>query len=206
MGPEAAINAVFYNQIQAIEDPAERERVRRPRSATEYAADIDILHLASELVVDAVIEPDDLRAELIRRFALAEGKDRRFSRAAQPDHARLARAHLAAAPLPFRDAPERQIAAARGGGVLARASWPCSLCAYAIGAGRAPGRDRASRADALRPPSVRSAVASCALGRSAAADGHARRAVRLGMGAGPAPGGARGGGAGGGRQPGRPRC
>ena len=29
MGPEAAINAVFYNQIQAIEDPAERARVRR---------------------------------------------------------------------------------------------------------------------------------------------------------------------------------
>ena len=28
MGPEAAINAVFYNQIQAIEDEAERERVR----------------------------------------------------------------------------------------------------------------------------------------------------------------------------------
>ena len=26
MGPEAAINAVFYNQIQAIEDPDERER------------------------------------------------------------------------------------------------------------------------------------------------------------------------------------
>ena len=29
MGPEAAINAVFFNQIQEIEDPAERERVRR---------------------------------------------------------------------------------------------------------------------------------------------------------------------------------
>ena len=50
----------------------------------EYAADIDILHLASELVVDAVIEPDELRAELIRRFALAEGKDRRFSERHNP--------------------------------------------------------------------------------------------------------------------------
>jgi acetyl-CoA carboxylase carboxyltransferase component len=78
MGPEAAINAVFYNQIQEIEDPARREEfVHRKRQ--EYAADIDILHLASELVVDAVIEPDELRAELIRRFALAEGKDRGFS-------------------------------------------------------------------------------------------------------------------------------
>ena len=29
MGPQAAINAVFYNQIQAIEDEAEREALRR---------------------------------------------------------------------------------------------------------------------------------------------------------------------------------
>jgi acetyl-CoA carboxylase carboxyltransferase component len=83
MGPEAAINAVFYNQIQEIEDPAQREEfVRRKRE--EYAADIDILRLASELVVDAVIEPDELRAELIRRFALAEGKDRSFSERHNP--------------------------------------------------------------------------------------------------------------------------
>ncbi len=83
MGPEAAINAVFYNQIQAIEDEAERaEFVERKR--TEYAEDIDILHLASELVVDAVIEPNDLRAELVRRFALAESKDRRFSERRNP--------------------------------------------------------------------------------------------------------------------------
>jgi acetyl-CoA carboxylase carboxyltransferase component len=78
MGPEAAINAVFYNQIQAIEDPGERESfVQRKRE--EYAADIDILHLASELVVDAVIEPDGLRGDLIRRFAAAASKDRRFT-------------------------------------------------------------------------------------------------------------------------------
>jgi propionyl-CoA carboxylase beta subunit len=83
MGPEAAINAVFYNQIQAIEDPAEREEFVRSKRE-EYAADIDILHLASELVVDAVIEPDDLRRELIRRFAAASTKDRRFSERHNP--------------------------------------------------------------------------------------------------------------------------
>src|SRR3954463_5204643 len=75
MGPQAAVNAVFYNQLQAIEDPdaraAKTEELRR-----EYAEDIDILHLASELVVDAVIQPEDLRAEVARRFALAEGKPR----------------------------------------------------------------------------------------------------------------------------------
>jgi acetyl-CoA carboxylase carboxyltransferase component len=83
MGPEAAINAVFFNQIQEIEDEAERERfVRRKRE--EYSADIDILQLASELVVDDVIEPDTLRDELIRRFALAETKDRAFSARRNP--------------------------------------------------------------------------------------------------------------------------
>jgi acetyl-CoA carboxylase carboxyltransferase component len=77
MGPQAAINAVYYNQLQAIEDPEQRaarvEELRR-----EYAEDIDILHLASELVVDAVIDPADLRGELIRRFALAAGKRREW--------------------------------------------------------------------------------------------------------------------------------
>jgi acetyl-CoA carboxylase carboxyltransferase component len=77
MGPQAAINAVFYNQLQAIEDEDERaaktEELRR-----EYAQDIDVLHLASELVVDAVIAPEDLRVEVIRRFALAAGKVREW--------------------------------------------------------------------------------------------------------------------------------
>jgi acetyl-CoA carboxylase carboxyltransferase component len=83
MGPEAAINAVFFNQIQEIEDPEERERFVSEKR-TEYAEDIDILHLASELVVDAVIEPDSLRAELIRRYALAESKGRDFAERRNP--------------------------------------------------------------------------------------------------------------------------
>jgi acetyl-CoA carboxylase carboxyltransferase component len=83
MGPEAAINAVFFNQIQKIEDEAEREEFVRAKRE-EYSADIDILHLASEMVIDAVIDPDALREELIRRFALAESKDRRFSERRNP--------------------------------------------------------------------------------------------------------------------------
>ena len=83
MGPEAAINAVYYNQIQAIADEAEREEFVAAKRA-EYAEDIDILHLASELVVDSVIEPDELRAELIRRYAEAAGKDRRFTERHNP--------------------------------------------------------------------------------------------------------------------------
>ena len=75
MGPQAAINAVYYNQLQAIEDEQERAtRVQELRR--EYAEDIDILHLASELVIDAVIEPETLRGELIRRFAHCASKQR----------------------------------------------------------------------------------------------------------------------------------
>jgi acetyl-CoA carboxylase carboxyltransferase component len=83
MGPEAAINAVFFNQIQKIEDEAERESFVAAKRE-EYSADIDILHLASELVIDAVIEPDDLRAQLVRRFAFADGRSRDFSARRNP--------------------------------------------------------------------------------------------------------------------------
>ena len=83
MGPQAAVNAVFYNQLQAIEDPDERAR-RTEELRREYAEDIDILHLASELVVDAVIQPEDLRDELVKRFALAAGKAREWPRKRNP--------------------------------------------------------------------------------------------------------------------------
>jgi acetyl-CoA carboxylase carboxyltransferase component len=78
MGPEPAVNAVYFNKIQAIEAPEERARfIARKRA--EYERDIDIVRLASENIVDAVVQPDDLRAELVRRLAWAERKDRSFS-------------------------------------------------------------------------------------------------------------------------------
>jgi acetyl-CoA carboxylase carboxyltransferase component len=77
MGPQAAINAVFYNQVQAIEDGDERAAfVEKLRD--EYAEEIDVLHLASELVVDAVVQPEDLRSELIQRYALYAGRTREW--------------------------------------------------------------------------------------------------------------------------------
>jgi methylmalonyl-CoA decarboxylase subunit alpha len=42
----------------------------------EYSEEIDILHLASELVIDAVVQPADLRRELIKRFAAYASRDR----------------------------------------------------------------------------------------------------------------------------------
>jgi acetyl-CoA carboxylase carboxyltransferase component len=79
MGAEAAVNAVYYNKLAAMTDPAEREQETQ-RLRTAYDADIDVLRLAGELVVDDVVEPENLRTELIRRFAAALGKDRSFSR------------------------------------------------------------------------------------------------------------------------------
>ncbi|MFN2586787.1 MAG: acyl-CoA carboxylase subunit beta [Actinomycetota bacterium] len=78
MGPEPAVNAVFFNKIQAIADPEERARFVAEKRA-EYEKDIDIVHLASENVVDAVVDPDDLRADLVRRLDYAARKDRTFS-------------------------------------------------------------------------------------------------------------------------------
>ncbi|HUZ69215.1 MAG TPA: acyl-CoA carboxylase subunit beta [Candidatus Saccharimonadales bacterium] len=67
MGPEAAINAVYYNKIQ---DVAESERAAYVTALQdEYRDDIDIFRLAAELIVDAVVPPEELRDELVRRFA-----------------------------------------------------------------------------------------------------------------------------------------
>jgi acetyl-CoA carboxylase carboxyltransferase component len=78
MGPEAAVNAVFANKIADIDDPAEREQFVAQRRA-EYEQDVDLLRLASELVIDAVVAPEDLRDELVARLDLARTKDRGFS-------------------------------------------------------------------------------------------------------------------------------
>jgi acetyl-CoA carboxylase carboxyltransferase component len=78
MGPEAAVNAVFANKIAEITDPAEQEAFIAERRA-EYEADVDLLRLASELVVDAVIDWGELRREIHLRLSRAEGRVRHFS-------------------------------------------------------------------------------------------------------------------------------
>jgi acetyl-CoA carboxylase carboxyltransferase component len=75
MGPEPAVNAVFYNRIHAIEDEEERAEFIAARTR-EYEEDVDLVHLAAELVVDAVVQPDDLRRELSQRLTLAAGRVR----------------------------------------------------------------------------------------------------------------------------------
>jgi acetyl-CoA carboxylase carboxyltransferase component len=77
MGPSAAVNAVFYNQLQAIEDEDERA-ARRAELMEEYAEGVDLLKLASEMVIDAIVQPEELRDELVRRFARYQSKAREW--------------------------------------------------------------------------------------------------------------------------------
>ncbi len=72
MGPEAAVNAVYYNKLQALPEAERPAMVQKLRE--EYAAEIDIEHLASELVIDAVVPPEALRDEIAARFAAARGR------------------------------------------------------------------------------------------------------------------------------------
>jgi acetyl-CoA carboxylase carboxyltransferase component len=78
MGPEAAVNAVYFNKIEAIEDADERAAFVDERRR-EYEEDVDLLRLASELVIDAIVDFEDLREEIVRRLSSAMAKDRTFS-------------------------------------------------------------------------------------------------------------------------------
>jgi acetyl-CoA carboxylase carboxyltransferase component len=72
MGPEAAVNAVYFNKLQGLAGDAraaEEERLRR-----EYRADVDIERLASELAIDAIIPPERLRDEIAARLRAAGGR------------------------------------------------------------------------------------------------------------------------------------
>ncbi len=75
MAAEASVNAMYAKKIAEITDSDERERFVRERTA-EQRADIDLLRLSAELVVDAVVEPEDLRADLAARLADADGWSR----------------------------------------------------------------------------------------------------------------------------------
>lgn len=82
MGPEAAVNAVYSNKIQELEEPERTRFVMEKRE--EYKRDIDIYRLASELVIDGVVSPDDLRNELSRRLSAYESKQLHFSERKHP--------------------------------------------------------------------------------------------------------------------------
>jgi acetyl-CoA carboxylase carboxyltransferase component len=68
MGPEAAINAVYYNEIMAREGAERAAYIAEKRD--EYAKDINPYDPADRFSFDDVVDPDLLRDDLIRRFEI----------------------------------------------------------------------------------------------------------------------------------------
>ncbi len=66
MGPEPAVNAVFFNKLAEL--PEGERATRRKELEDDYREDVDLYKLASNLIVDDVVEPGRLREELIKRF------------------------------------------------------------------------------------------------------------------------------------------
>jgi acetyl-CoA carboxylase carboxyltransferase component len=66
MGPEPAVNAVFFNKLAEL--PESEKAARRKELEDEYREDVDLYKLAANLIVDDVVEPEQLRDALIARF------------------------------------------------------------------------------------------------------------------------------------------
>jgi len=66
MGPEPAVNAVFFNKLADL--PEDEREARRKQLEEEYREDIDLYKLAGNLIVDDVVDPAELRSALIARF------------------------------------------------------------------------------------------------------------------------------------------
>ncbi|WP_185806815.1 acyl-CoA carboxylase subunit beta [Bacillus salinus] len=77
MGPEAAVNAVYANKIASLPEGDRSAFIEEKRE--EYKKDIDIYHLAAEMVIDAIIAPNSLREELNHRLRAYETKCLTFS-------------------------------------------------------------------------------------------------------------------------------
>jgi acetyl-CoA carboxylase carboxyltransferase component len=76
MAGEAAVNAIWANKLAEIEDPEERAAFIRQRSA-ELDEELDALRLASDLLIDTVVQPEELRDELRRRLEATADWERR---------------------------------------------------------------------------------------------------------------------------------
>jgi acetyl-CoA carboxylase carboxyltransferase component len=76
MGPEPAVNAVYYNKIMELPEGERAAYVQQKRQ--EYVQDVDIYKLASEMLVDGIIAGSELRGELIKRLEYAESKQLEF--------------------------------------------------------------------------------------------------------------------------------
>jgi len=79
MGPEAAVNAMYYNKIMEIQDKKERMKYINEQRK-QYFEDINVLGPASELFIDDVVPGVNLRGELINRFNYYCSDDRQIKK------------------------------------------------------------------------------------------------------------------------------
>ncbi|WP_173916387.1 acyl-CoA carboxylase subunit beta [Halobacillus sp. Marseille-Q1614] len=77
MGPEAAVNAVYANKISALEESERPAFIKQKQE--EYKENIDLYRLASEMVIDDVVQPDQLRGQLMQRFEAYQSKNVTFT-------------------------------------------------------------------------------------------------------------------------------
>ena len=76
MGPEPAVNAVYYNKIMELPESERAAYVKAKRD--EYAQDVDVYKLASEMLIDDIVPGSALRDELVKRLTYAETKAHEF--------------------------------------------------------------------------------------------------------------------------------
>lgn len=82
MGPEAAVNAVYANKIAELPEAERKAFIEQKRN--EYKENIDVYRLASEMVIDGIVQGNDLRQELAKRFKAYATKEMQFTERKHP--------------------------------------------------------------------------------------------------------------------------
>jgi len=76
MGAEPAVNAVYFNKIQELQGEERKKFIEEKKA--EYERDINLKKLASELVIDDVVDSKDLRSVLTKRFDFYSSKNLKY--------------------------------------------------------------------------------------------------------------------------------
>ncbi len=66
MGPEPAVNAVYFNKMEGMSADEKKQFISE--KIAEYERDIDLGRLASELIIDHLVEFESVRDEIVKRF------------------------------------------------------------------------------------------------------------------------------------------
>ncbi len=76
MGADPAVNAVYFNKIQELQGEERKKFIEEKKA--EYERDINLKKLASELVIDDVVDSKELRSVLTKRFDFYSSKNLKY--------------------------------------------------------------------------------------------------------------------------------